>query len=186
MRLIARRPFERDFQIRNPKYMNIPSTPSNNDWLPSADSQNRALISEKDEIFDLSAADFRPETSKSTATRAVFDKSFHDLINDAVVIFDPVTDLILSTNEKTAQSYQISDSNLLNVRYRALWEDPAEEKTFVETLLQTGSVKDFKASHRRADRSLIDVQINAALIEYDGRQTVIAINHNVTEWLAIE
>lgn len=165
--------------------MNIPSKDA--DWLELTNEQECVLILSEN-IVSESIQETSPKRQAGEPTFRANCQSelLHNLVNDSVVIFDPQTDLILSANQQTFQSYQISNPNLLNSPYQALWENSDQEKIFVETLLRKGTVKGFKSSHLRADKTVIDVSINAAVIEYNQKQAIIAVNHNVTERLVIE
>jgi len=165
--------------------MTIPSKPN---WLPVTNTTECSLNPvNDDEILDL-LTEIEYESSQcppKTIEPWQYDQLL-SLINDSAVIFDPLNDLILSANEKTFQSYQIPCAELLNNSYKALWENREQEREFVNTLLKEGTIKDFKAVHWRSDKTCIDVSINASLIEYEHRQAILAINHNITERLTIE
>lgn len=165
--------------------MNIPS--KNADWLEVTNEQKRVLISNENIVSETIHETYPKQKSGESQLDDDFRfESLHNLINDSVVIFDPETDLILSANGQTFQNYQIPNTNLLNSPYKSLWENGGLEEKFVAALLEKGAVTDFKSSHLRADKTIIDVSINAALIEYDEKQAIIAVSHNVTERLAIE
>lgn len=165
--------------------MNSPSKPR---CLSKTDSPDFPTNPGKeDEILDLTPEiDFIQQEYLQRLTLISQYQSFIDLINDSVVIFDPHSDLILSANEKTFQSYQISRVDLLNSTYQFLWEDSEKEKDFVNKLLNEGEIKDFRATHLRSNKTSIDVSIQATLIEYGEKQAVIAINQNLTDKLVIE
>jgi PAS domain S-box-containing protein len=163
------------------------NTPSNSEWLPVAKEYDCVSAASEKKIPGLNEEIYLAEPGGERRFDASCQyESVHNLVNDSVVIFDPHTDLILSANQKTFQNYQIPDSDLRGTAYKSLWENGALEKDFVATLLEKGAVKDFKSSHLRADKTIIDVSINAAVIEYDQKPAIIAVNHNVTERLVIE
>lgn len=141
----------------------------------------------EDEILDLTPEnDFKQQDYLRRLASVNQYQSFINLISDSVIIFDPQSDLIFDANEKTFHSYQISRVDLLNSSYQFLWENSEQEKSFVRALLSEGEIKDFQATHLRADKTSINVSIHAALIEYAGKQAVIAIHQNLTEKLVIE
>ncbi|HEY8560283.1 MAG TPA: PAS domain S-box protein [Pyrinomonadaceae bacterium] len=167
--------------------MNTPFFPFGADRPPVSQPSNPVTKPDSpDELSDSTPVkSFKSETASPKSGHAT-GETLLGLINDSAVIFDPHSDLILSANDKTWLSYQILDADLVDKPYKSVWVNVEEERNFVETVLRAGAVKGFKTSHWRADKTLIDVSINAALIEYKQKPAIIAINHNVSERLEIE
>jgi len=165
--------------------MTIPNVPSKTERSFLTDSPEQyVLFSDRANELPDSMRKNDPEPPKPDD--AVYDESFLNLINDPAIVFDPENGSILGVNEQACRSYQIRAADLIDSSYKSLWENGDEEKIFVEKLLSEGAVKDFKASHRRADRSVFEVGIKAVLVRHAQKRAVVAISRDETEKLVVE
>jgi len=103
-----------------------------------------------------------------------------ELANDAILIYDPESRLILDVNERACAMYGLSRECFIGTSIRDLSLDAPRGRRYLRTLLSRGSYEGFETVHHRADGTPLDVSINAAAIEWGGRRVVLSINRDVT------
>lgn len=104
-----------------------------------------------------------------------------NLVNDPVIVFDPVSLEVLTVNNKACEIYRLPREDFIGHTLNRFWEDDAHEKAMIEKLLADSVFEEFETVHYRADGSLMHVLINSSLVEYENRQAVLSIKRDITE-----
>ncbi|MDQ3707242.1 MAG: diguanylate cyclase [Chloroflexota bacterium] len=105
---------------------------------------------------------------------------------DAILIIEPEGEVILDVNERACDLYGFSRAELIGMSIESLSHDPDYDKTQIEQALSTGTNRRFQAKQFRRDGTLLEVDISAAVVKYRGRQAVLSINRDITEFVRLE
>jgi PAS domain S-box-containing protein len=108
--------------------------------------------------------------------RALFENA-----NDAILIFEPETEIILEANSRACSTYGFSREKFIGMSFKQLTKDVARGERQIRELLERGSYHDFETVHFRDDGMAIDVLVNASLIEFSGRPAILSINRDITD-----
>jgi diguanylate cyclase (GGDEF)-like protein/PAS domain S-box-containing protein len=103
-----------------------------------------------------------------------------ELANDAILVYDPESRLILDVNERACEMYGLPRERFVGTSIRELSLEVPRGRSYLKTLLSRGSYEGFETVHRRADGAALHVSINAAVIERSRRRAVLSINRDVT------
>ncbi|MEA2575623.1 MAG: hypothetical protein QOH93_2921 [Chloroflexia bacterium] len=105
---------------------------------------------------------------------------------DAILIFEPDEKVILDVNERACDLYGFSRDELIGMSLESLSHDLEYEKTQIEHALTTGANRRFQARQFRHDGTLLEIDISAAVVRYRGRDAVLSINRDITEFKRLE
>lgn len=119
--------------------------------------------------------------------RRAEDDLFKDLMNqsnDALLISDPATSRILYVNQKACSNLLYAERELLGLRIidvgMNVHGDLESWKNLVDRVRRDGYVL-FETEQRRRDHSKLPVEINARLIEHNGREYMVSVARDTTE-----
>lgn len=105
---------------------------------------------------------------------------------DAIVIFDPDGELILDVNERACELYGYSRDELVGMSLEDLTHDVLHGKSQIELTLNTGASQRFQTLQYRRDGTLVNLDISAAVVSYQGRRAILSINRDITEFKRLE
>jgi len=111
-----------------------------------------------------------------TQYRTIFESA-----NDAIIIFDPGTEVILEANARACEIYGVSREELIGTSLRRLSRDVMRGEELIAESLRVGGSHNFETVHLRNDGSLLHVMVNASAITYGGKQAILSINRLVSE-----
>jgi PAS domain S-box-containing protein len=102
---------------------------------------------------------------------------------DAIVIFDPDDEAVLEANESACMLYGYTRAEFLRMSLEQVSLDPASGKHYVEDVL--GRVEGmppvrFERTQRRKDGTLIDVDVQAHTIFFNGDLAILSIARDLT------
>ncbi|MFK7765525.1 MAG: PAS-domain containing protein [Roseobacter sp.] len=64
--------------------------------------------------------------------------------------------------------------------------DPQHRKTYLEALLPTGELNDYRVRFRRGDGSIMDGLTSARVIEYRGEKMIVSSTRDITDFLTMQ
>jgi PAS domain S-box-containing protein len=108
--------------------------------------------------------------------RALFENA-----NDCIMIFELENETILDVNPKACETYGFTRDEFIGMSLKKLTRDVARGEAGLQTLLQTGSCRDYHTIHIRKDGTEMNILANSALLERDGRKVVLSIDRDNTE-----
>src|SRR5262249_37912683 len=88
---------------------------------------------------------------------------------------------ILNANRRACELYGYTRDELLGLSISELSEDPLRGREHVELTLSKGVHHNFETCQFRHDGSRMVLEINASVIEYEGRPPILSINGDVTD-----
>ena len=106
--------------------------------------------------------------------------------NDAILIFEPDTEIILEVNDKACEIYDRRRADFVGRSLKDFSRDVPRGTEELKKLLRDGFYQEFESVHLRGDGAPLDLVINAAVIEYQGKPAILTINRDVTHKKQIE
>ncbi len=101
--------------------------------------------------------------------------------NDAILIFDPESEMILEANNKALDIYGMGKEEFIGMSLKAITKDADQGRQRIRETFESGGSKSFETVHFRKDGTPIDILGSSTVIEYGGRKAVMAIARDVTE-----
>ena len=101
--------------------------------------------------------------------------------NDAIVIFDPESEIILEANHKALDVYGLSKEEFIGKSLKALTKDAGQVRQRIGEAFESGGSKSFETVHLRKDGTPIDILGSGTVIEYGGPKAVMIIARDVTQ-----
>ncbi len=99
---------------------------------------------------------------------------------DAILIFEPNSEIILDANQMACTMYGYERSALVGFCLKHMTKNVEQGEVVIQKLLQQLTVKNYETQHYRKDGSVIDLLINSSLIEFDGRAAILSIHRDVS------
>lgn len=108
------------------------------------------------------------------------------LANDAIVIFEPVTEYILDVNDFACKLFGFEREELVGGKLNRLCRDEEGRQDRNLKLLEDGELKSFESVYYHKNNAPINVLINSTLIEFSGKPAVLSITRDVTSRVAAD
>lgn len=135
---------------------------------------------------------FLDDATERVSARTALQKSERDYrglfeaAHDAILIFEPWDERILDANEQACQMYGLPREELVGRSLLEFSTDVTTGKMRIEDILASGVLAGFQTIHRRHDGTLISLDVNASIVEYQGRRAILSIHRDITERLRAE
>ncbi|HEX7153379.1 MAG TPA: PAS domain S-box protein [Thermoanaerobaculia bacterium] len=142
------------------------------DWLFATDDAGRIVVTGADVTGE------QQLWESEQHFRSIFDNS-----HDAILVLDPVTERVLEANARACELYGVTLDQLLGTSMLDFSTNPEELAPVVARLFERGVVE-FDTTQRRADGTLLHLQVRASRIDYFGRDAILSVNRDVTAQLA--
>ncbi|GEM_PF-627176 len=101
--------------------------------------------------------------------------------HDPIIVFDPGDERVLDVNRRACEVYGFSRGEFLALSLADVSRDRDRGRRQVEETLRTGSYVNFETEQRRKDGSPLFLEVNASVIDHNGRPAILSINRDVTE-----
>jgi len=112
---------------------------------------------------------------KGTDYRAVFE-----LANDAILIFEPATEVVLNANARYCELHGWEPDELIGSSLLGMTKDVEKGRQAIARVLEEGSTDFFETVHIGKDGTEVFLESNAVLIEYDGKPAILATSRNIS------
>ncbi len=103
-----------------------------------------------------------------------------ELARDAILIFDLQSEIVLEMNDKACEVYGLPREEFIGLSLDSLLGNTAENSGQLKNLLSKGQEHSFESIQHGSDGTPLYFLINLSLIDFQGRQAVLSINHNIT------
>jgi PAS domain S-box-containing protein len=113
-------------------------------------------------------------------------RELFELVNEAIVIFEPTHEIILEANPFACQMYGYGHDELLGSSLKRLTRDVERGEEQIGELLTAGSWQNFETVHVRRDGSPIHLLASGKVIDYAGQPAILTVNRDVTELKSAE
>jgi PAS domain S-box-containing protein len=139
-------------------------------------------------LFQLIGRDI---TERRQAEEALKDseskyRSLFENANDAIIIFEPVNEIILEANTKVFEIYGFSRDEFIGMNLKEISKEVTTGEKRIRQVLRKGTIDNFKTVHIKKDGTPINILVNASTIEYEGKQAILSINRDITEYMRVE
>jgi PAS domain S-box-containing protein len=108
--------------------------------------------------------------------RQIFDNA-----HDPIIIFTPEDERVLNVNRRACEVYGLSREEFLGLSLIDLSLAPERGRQQVAETLQKGVYHNFESRQYRKDGSLMFLEINASVINYEGQLAILSVNRDITE-----
>ncbi len=114
----------------------------------------------------------------------ISESKYHDLfdnVNDAIMIFEPETEIVLEVNNKACEIYNIPKEKFLGLSLKTLTKDIKDGVTKINNTLRYKSYRNFESRQFMPDGRTLDLLINASVINFNGKTAILSINRDISE-----
>lgn len=101
--------------------------------------------------------------------------------HDAIVIFEPDTEIVLDVNQRACELYGYSRSEFVGMSLHPLSHDSVKGREYVRKTLNNKRLERMITTHYRKDGSAMLLEVNAAIVDYKGSTAILSIERDVTE-----
>ena len=101
--------------------------------------------------------------------------------HDALMIFEIEGEIILDVNDSACRLYGFDRQELVGMSLERISKNIAYGKKRIARLLGGEEERSFETSHYRKDGTEIQLEVNATLVTFKGKQAIMSINRDVTE-----
>lgn len=108
--------------------------------------------------------------------RRVFDSA-----HDPIFIFTPEDEQILNANRRASEVYGFSREELLGMSLIDISLNAPRGREQIDQTIREGVYHNFESIQVRKDGSPLFLEINASVIEYEGRRAILSVNRDITE-----
>jgi PAS domain S-box-containing protein len=106
--------------------------------------------------------------------------------NDAIVITDPESEVIVEANAAACRLYACSHDQLVGVSMIEFSTDIVRGRAAIEECLSSGRVSNFDTVHVARDGRRIHILVNASVVEYRGRRALLSVFRDISARRAAE
>jgi len=106
--------------------------------------------------------------------------------HDAILVVDPLKNIILEANKEACKMYGYSYEEIINLSFTEITSDFEKARYNLLETLQSKGWGNYEIQHFTKSGEMINIEANATVIDYKGRQAIVAIMHNITERKQIE
>ncbi|HSK71980.1 MAG TPA: PAS domain S-box protein, partial [Pyrinomonadaceae bacterium] len=107
-------------------------------------------------------------------------RNLFELANDAIIIFEPESEMVLNVNDYACKMYGYSREEFIGRSLRDISENVKRGKEHINRLLNHEAMESFESVQYKKDGTPITILINSSLIEFEGKPAVLSINRDVT------
>jgi PAS domain S-box-containing protein len=101
--------------------------------------------------------------------------------NDAILILESEGEIILEANVAACDIYGYSRDELIGTSLKRLTKSVPAGESQIKELLDAGTFSNYESIHFNNKGEEIYFLINSSVIDYQDRQVILSINHNITE-----
>ncbi|HEY3251521.1 MAG TPA: PAS domain S-box protein [Ignavibacteria bacterium] len=100
--------------------------------------------------------------------------------HDAILIIDPHDERVLDANNRTCEIYGFKREDLIGLSLKAISKNVAQGEEHLKKILEKGN-HNFQTVHYNKKLNEILMEINASVIDYNGRKAILSIHRDITE-----
>lgn len=108
-------------------------------------------------------------------------KQLFEQAHDAILIFNPENEVILDANKGACEEYGYSYDEFIGKSITQFSKNPEIGKNRVDKTIEDGVFIGFETIQFHKDGTELYFEINASLINYQGKTAILSINRNITE-----
>jgi diguanylate cyclase (GGDEF)-like protein/PAS domain S-box-containing protein len=101
--------------------------------------------------------------------------------NDAILIIEPVTEMVIDVNDRACEEYGLTRDELIGRSLKEMTENISRGEKYLAEMLRTRETRSYESVHYRANGERVLFMISASEIEYEGRTAILVIARDITE-----
>ncbi len=101
--------------------------------------------------------------------------------HDAILVFDPDDETILEVNDRACEVYGFQRAEMIGASLDIIQPKDRRGHARTREILERDTYQGFELVHYRKDQTELFVEVNAALVQYQGRPAILSINRDVTD-----
>lgn len=113
-------------------------------------------------------------------------KTLFENAHDAIIIFTPENERIIDLNKRACELYGFTRNEFIGMSLEAITYDVKAGKIKLAELISKGSALNHHSRHYKKDGSLMEIEINAAVINYRSRVSILCIIRDITARIVAE
>lgn len=113
-------------------------------------------------------------------------RNLFKLANDAIIIFEPITERILDANDFACKLFGYDRKELIGSFLEQICRDTEGRQKRNSKLIRDGELESFESIHYHKNGTPINVLINSSLIEFSGKPAVLSIKRDITSRVAAD
>ena len=121
------------------------------------------------------------KTAEKTARETAEYRNLFQNANDAILILEPETEVVIEVNEKACEIYGVERGDFIGKSIKEISQDVTKGESELRQLIDKGTNQSFETVQYHSDGTPINLFINSTIIDYRGRKAVLSINRDVTE-----
>jgi PAS domain S-box-containing protein len=121
------------------------------------------------------------QTAASLEEREVDYRRIFEHAHDAILLFDPKDERILNANQRACEIYGFSRDELIGLSLASISKNPELGRSRVNLCVERGTFYNFDTVQYRKDGEEIHLEVNASVVEHQGRTAILSINRDITE-----
>lgn len=107
-------------------------------------------------------------------------RNLFKLANDAIIIFEPENEIVLDVNDYACKMYGYPREEFIGRSFKGSSANVQRGEQHLARLLKNETIESFETIHYRKDGAQINILINPAIIEFEGKPAVLSINRDIT------
>jgi len=124
------------------------------------------------------------ERKRTEAALKQSERQYRNLFenaNDAIMIIEPESEMILEANNKACVTYGFSKDEFIGMSLKSITQDVGRGEQRIREVLQETGTTSFESVHLRKDGTAIEILGSDSVIEYDGKKAILIIARDITE-----
>lgn len=113
-------------------------------------------------------------------------KQLFETAHDAIVIFDPETEVVLEVNRRACELYGFEREHFIGLSLKTISPNVERGREAIARTLKRSTNTNYETVHLRKDGSELELEANASLVEYAGKPAILSIHRDLTQRRALE
>lgn len=124
-------------------------------------------------------------TERRTAEQALktsekYYRGLFENAHDAVIIMSPEDETILDVNQRACEIYGFYRDKFIGKSMKSLSKDIQKGEQQIQKTLNQGAYNNFETVHFNKEGNKLNIEINAAVVDYKGQKAILSINRDIT------
>ncbi len=113
-------------------------------------------------------------------------KRVFDNASDAILIFEPETEIIFDVNKTAAEIYGFTRNEFIGMDLRTISKTPERGQKFIKQTVQIGHVPNFITTHFNKKGEEVIFNVGGFLTNFKGKKAIISFNREITDLVKME
>jgi len=108
-------------------------------------------------------------------------KMLFDQAHDPIIILNPDDEKVLDVNKRACEIYGFKREEFIGLSLKSISKNVQMGEENIKKTLQTGFFHNFQTVHYSKSLNELLMEINASVIEYNGKKAILSINRDITD-----